>query len=334
MRCLNTSRTVSNARKQNILTVRTAYMAVKKYRTIPIGYSAADIAELRPMLQNYLACGNNYAQSIDFFGLNSYEWCGDATYQTSGYSNLQAMAEGYNIPIFFSETGCNVGGERTFQDQTAIFGPNMVGTWSGSIIYEWVEETNHYGLVSYPNGQIYSGAPTPIQPDYDNLMSVWKTISPSGVAEATYTPSFSAPACPMASAGWAVNGDVSLPSLGSSVVAAAAANQKPTPVPTTSSVRSSASVPPTSTGMISASFSTSTGSSSDSVTSPAPSSKSSSAASPSSTVSSLSSTATSTSNSVLPGVTTIAPGMMFSITSYPSLHYHPDTGLLHSHGSF
>lgn len=49
-----------------------SYMAAKKYRTIPIGYSAADIAELRPMLQNYLACGDNQAQSIDFFGLNSY----------------------------------------------------------------------------------------------------------------------------------------------------------------------------------------------------------------------------------------------------------------------
>ncbi|KAE8445766.1 hypothetical protein EG329_012824 [Mollisiaceae sp. DMI_Dod_QoI] len=230
-----------------------SYMATKKYRSIPIGYSAADIAELRPMLQNYLACGDSLAQSIDFFGLNSYEWCGSATYQTSGYDNLQAMSEGYSIPIFFSETGCNVGGERTFQDQTAIFGSEMVGTWSGSIIYEWVEETNHYGLVSYPNGEIYSGAPTPIQPDFNNLMNVWKTIKPSGVAEGSYTPSFGAPACPMASAGWGVNGNVPLPTLGASIISAAAANQKPSPVPTTSSTASSttsstfAKVSPTST---------------------------------------------------------------------------------------
>ena len=31
-----------------------SYMSTKNYRQIPIGYSAADIAELRPMLQNYL----------------------------------------------------------------------------------------------------------------------------------------------------------------------------------------------------------------------------------------------------------------------------------------
>lgn len=71
-------------------------VTAKKYRTVPIGYSAADIAELRPMLQNYLACGSHSDQTIDFFGLNSYEWCGYASYETSGYSNLQAMAANYS----------------------------------------------------------------------------------------------------------------------------------------------------------------------------------------------------------------------------------------------
>lgn len=209
-----------------------AYMAAKKYRSIPIGYSAADIAELRPALQNYLACGDDINKSIDFYGLNSYEWCGDATYQSSGYVNLQAMSEGYSIPIFFSETGCNVGGARTFDDQAAIFGPDMVGTWSGSIIYEWVQETNDYGLVSYgSNGEIYGdNKPTPIQPDYSNLAGQWKTITPSGVAESAYTPSLSPPACPSSTAGaWAVNGNPPIPTLGSKIVDQAAANNKQIP---------------------------------------------------------------------------------------------------------
>jgi hypothetical protein len=173
-----------------------SYMADKSYRQIPIGYSAADIAELRPMLQNYLACGSQPNQIIDFFGLNSYEWCGDATYQSSGYENLQAMSEGYNIPIFFSETGCIIPAPRTFADQAAIFGPDMIDTWSGAIIYEWVQEVNDYGLVTYPNGQIYSGAPIPLQPDYNNLANQWKNINPTGVSEASYSPSLSPPACP------------------------------------------------------------------------------------------------------------------------------------------
>lgn len=228
------------------------YIALQNYRPIPIGYSAADIAQLRPQLQNYLACGDDASESIDFFGLNSYEWCGQATYESSGYSNLQAMAEGYNIPIFFSETGCIVGGERTFADQAAIFGPEMVGTWSGAIIYEWVNETNGYGLVTYPNGVIYSGAPIEIQPDYDNLANQWSSINPSGIAEASYSPSLSPPACPTASGGWLVNGNVPLPTLGSGIVAAqlasaiptatAAATLTPTPTPTPSPSSSSPSM--------------------------------------------------------------------------------------------
>jgi len=183
-----------------------AYHSAKGYRNIPIGYSAADIAELRPQLQNYLACSDPDT-AIDFFGLNSYEWCGDVNFETSGYVNLQEMSEGYNIPIFFSETGCNVvPGGRTFTDQGAIFGSEMIDTWSGSIIYEWVQEANMYGLVNYPNNKIYSGAPIPIQPDYDNLKNEWNKVFPVGVKEAAYSPTLSAPACPEASGGWRVNG--------------------------------------------------------------------------------------------------------------------------------
>lgn len=208
-----------------------AYMTGKKYRQIPIGYSAADIAELRPALQNYLTCGEDPKESIDFYGLNSYEWCGDATYESSGYVNLQTISEGYNVPLFFSETGCNVGGARTFNDQAAIFGPKMVDTWSGSIIYEWVQEANKYGLVTYGNGGIYGDQmPIPIQPDYSNLAGQWKTIIPSGVAEASYTPSLSAPACPSKTAGaWAVDGSPPLPTLGAKVVSQAVANNNAIP---------------------------------------------------------------------------------------------------------
>ncbi|EPE36554.1 (Trans)glycosidase [Glarea lozoyensis ATCC 20868] len=202
-----------------------AYMALKKYRTIPIGYSAADIAELRPALQNYLACDPDPKNNIDFFGLNSYEWCGDSSYQTSGYANLQAMAKGYSIPIFFSETGCNQPANRLFTDQAAIFGPEMVDTWSGSIVYEWVEEVNKYGLVNYgPNGKIYGAAPIPIQPDFDNLAAQWKSATPAAIAESAYTPSLKAPACPSATGGWQVNGNIPMPTLAPEMITRLASN--------------------------------------------------------------------------------------------------------------
>ncbi|KAG0652490.1 Glucan elongating glucanosyltransferase 3 [Hyphodiscus hymeniophilus] len=205
-----------------------AYRSSKGYREIPVGYSAADISELRPMLQNYLACGTNASESIDMFGLNAYEWCGDKTLETSGYSTLNTYAQDYNVPIFFSETGCNTVQPRTFEDQSAIFGSAMNDLWSGAIIYEWIEEANNYGLISYgPSvdativasgvqaGFSRTGTPTAVLPDFTNLQSQWATLTPTGIASSAYTTSITPPACPSSTAGgWLVDGDVKLPSVG------------------------------------------------------------------------------------------------------------------------
>ncbi|TVY36924.1 1,3-beta-glucanosyltransferase [Lachnellula occidentalis] len=205
-----------------------AYRNSKNYREIPVGYSAADISELRPMLQNYLACGTNASESIDMFGLNAYEWCGDVNMQTSGYDTLNTYAKSLNIPIFFSETGCNTNRPRTFDDQSAILGPDMNENWSGAIVYEWIQEANSYGLISYGStvaatavatnvqgGYSIAGTPTPVSPDFSNLQAQWKTLTPSGVQSSTFTPSISAPPCPAStSGGWLVDGDVKLPSVG------------------------------------------------------------------------------------------------------------------------
>ncbi|KAK0975337.1 hypothetical protein LTS01_013883 [Friedmanniomyces endolithicus] len=205
-----------------------AYRNSKGYRNIPIGYSAADIADLRPNLQNYLACGSNSSEALDFFALNAYEWCGQSTYDTSGYQFLQQNASNYNIPIYFSETGCQTPKPRTFDDQAAILGSDMDGTWSGAIIYEWIEETNDYGLISYGasagptatgNGVVAgytrTGTPTPISPDFENLSTHWATLTPTGVSMSAYSPSATAPSCPAFTSGaWLVSGDVPLPTIG------------------------------------------------------------------------------------------------------------------------
>lgn len=209
-----------------------AYRDQKNYRNIPVGYSAADVADLRPMLQNYLACSNNASERLDFYALNAYEWCGASSYTVSGYNVLQKNATDYPIPIFFSETGCNVPPPRTFDDQSAIFGPEMDNTWSGAIIYEWIQEANTYGLVSYgpPNlkapatntlvegGYTRQGVPTPVQPDFNNLKAQWATLNPSGVALSAYSKaasSITGVPCPAStSGGWAVDPSSPLPTLG------------------------------------------------------------------------------------------------------------------------
>lgn len=210
-----------------------AYRDSKNYRNIPVGYSAADISALRPMLQNYLVCGSNTSETIDMFGLNAYEWCGPHDMQSSGYALLNTYAENFNVPIFFSETGCNTAPPRTFQDQGSILGPDMDTIWSGAIIYEWIQESNGYGLISYGpsvnptavasgvvGGFSRTGVPSPVLPDFTNLKSQWATLNPTGVASSDYKATITPPACPSSTAGgWLVNGDVPLPTLGATLIA-------------------------------------------------------------------------------------------------------------------
>lgn len=222
------------------------------YRKIPVGYSAADIASLRPMLQNYLVCGGNSSESVDFFGLNAYEWCGNNNYETSGYASLEALSSGYPVPIFFSETGCQTVKPRTFQDQSAIFGPNMTETWSGAIIYEWIEEANDYGLISYPNGGV-SGSPVPVSPDFENLKTAWSSVSPSSTPLSVYSnqaSSLSTPACPARTDGaWDVDGNPPLPTVGQQFTPSAVpTGVVTTGVPTHSAAASGSSSPGAASG--------------------------------------------------------------------------------------
>lgn len=187
------------------------------YRRIPVGYSGADVAALMPFLQNYLACGSD---SIDFFGQNAYGWCGKSTMTVSGYNYLAGNASGYSIPIFFSETGCKVDSTgRIFTDQASILGPDMNSQWSGAIIYEWSMEANNYGLVSTGAG----GTPTPVSPDFTNLKNQWSTLNPTGTPSSRYGANVTPPSCPKSTvSGWAINGDISLPTLKQALVSKSA----------------------------------------------------------------------------------------------------------------
>ncbi|KAI4236319.1 MAG: hypothetical protein LQ352_008019 [Teloschistes flavicans] len=260
-----TTAEVSNAAPYVKAAVRDmkAYRDSKNYRKIPIGYSAADVPGLRPMLQNYLACGDDDAERADFYSLNVYEWCGDSSYDGSGYSQLEQNATGYNIPIFISETGCRVPRPRLFTDQSAIFGPDMSDTWSGAIVYEWIQEANDYGLINYgpkvdPNistdaldGYPRSGTPTTQSPDYGNLKSQWATLSPTGVKLSAYSASarITPPACPTSTpGGWIVNGNARLPSVGQTLDSAATASGA---TPSTTGKATKATASPTGGGTIS-----------------------------------------------------------------------------------
>lgn len=118
-------------------------------RDIGVGYSAADVDTMLGDTWNYLGCtlANSTNSNIDFFGLNDYEWCGPSSYTQSGYDKLVALFSGTNIPVFFSEYGCNNVEPRTFTNVPVLYGDQM-SVLSGGLVYEYSEETDNYGLVN------------------------------------------------------------------------------------------------------------------------------------------------------------------------------------------
>jgi hypothetical protein len=121
-----------------------SYIAAKSYRAIPIGYSADDDATIRYQVASYFDCGSS-ADAIDFYGMNNYEWCGNSSFEGSGYAARTQEFSKWNIPVFLSEYGCNTVEPREFTEVQAIFGPDMTGVWSGGIAFEYFQDVNNYG---------------------------------------------------------------------------------------------------------------------------------------------------------------------------------------------
>lgn len=166
-----------------------AYIKQKGYRKIPVGYSTNDDKDIREDLYTYFSCGDEDVRA-DFYGVNIYEWCGRSSYELSGYKDRTDEYRNSNIPVFFSEYGCNLVSPRLFTEVGTLFGDEMTGVWSGGIVYMYHEEPNHYGLVS-----IGSDEQVTTLPDFNYYSSEIANISPTGVNSRSYTPSVTSVQC-------------------------------------------------------------------------------------------------------------------------------------------
>ncbi|KAF2754567.1 hypothetical protein EJ05DRAFT_145154 [Pseudovirgaria hyperparasitica] len=171
------------------------YIANHAERTIPVGYSAADVREILQDSWEYLQCAidgdQNDQTRSDFFGLNSYSWCGgDATFDTSGYDDLVTMFSNTTVPVFFSEYGCNEVKPRVFDEVQALYGPQMT-VLSGGLVYEYSQEEADYGLVV-----IHSDRTVNLRTDFDNLESQYSQLNITLIESANGTAtSLQAPTC-------------------------------------------------------------------------------------------------------------------------------------------
>lgn len=124
-----------------------AYIKAKGYRKLGVGYATNDDAEIRDNIKSYFNCGTEET-SVDFWGYNIYSWCGNSSFQESGYDKRTEEFENYSVPVFMSEYACNAVQPRPFTEVGALYGDQMTDVWSGGIMYMYYQEENDYGKKS------------------------------------------------------------------------------------------------------------------------------------------------------------------------------------------
>lgn len=171
------------------------YIAKNSARSIPVGYSAADVRAILVDTWSYLQCTTTGDSSdpsrVDIFALNSYSWCGDSSYTLSTYDQLVADFSNTSVPVFFSEYGCNDPAPRIFTEVPVIYGPLMTPVLSGGLVYEFSQEVSNYGLVN-----ISSDGSAQLRSDFDALQSQFNTLNSTALqgVKATNT-SVTPPTC-------------------------------------------------------------------------------------------------------------------------------------------
>lgn len=150
------------------------YMAKHSPRTVPVGYSAADDLDYRVSLSKYLECEHEDFPngSVDFYGVNTYQWCGHQTFESSGYDKLTKAYHDYTKPVFFSEFGCNEVKPRQFEEIDAMFSSLMFTTFSGGLVYEYSLEPNNYGIVKIDE----SKKSITLLDDYKTLKAMYQKV--------------------------------------------------------------------------------------------------------------------------------------------------------------
>ncbi|OLY82938.1 Protein EPD1 [Smittium mucronatum] len=183
-----------------------SYMKSKNIN-LPVGYADNDDELIRDSLIKYFNCGDEPLAIADFYGVNTYRWCGNNNYSNSGYGNMIAPFSNYSVPYLLTEYGCNTITPRIFSEVASIYGSDMENLTSGGFLFEYSEEPNNYGLVKVSFGS----SNVEKLSDYDTFKKQVSNVDPKGTSLKDYNPSLKNSQCPPVTSSWKVN-DVLPPS--------------------------------------------------------------------------------------------------------------------------
>ncbi|KAJ7096582.1 1,3-beta-glucanosyltransferase [Mycena belliarum] len=145
-----------------------------------VGYAAIDgPAQFVDNSAHYLACDRSATSataSIDLFGLNNYEWCGDAANTT--FDGLNSRFADYDVAAYFSEFGsenCSPK-PRLWTEVPVMFSAPMANTWSGGLAFSYfsaISRGHEFGMaaVSPDNTSITTNA------DFEILAAKFNNIT-------------------------------------------------------------------------------------------------------------------------------------------------------------
>lgn len=174
------------------------YIKSRGYRAVPVGYSAADVAQNRMELAHYMNCGTDDERS-DFFAFNDYSWC-NTNFQESGWDQKVKNFTGYGIAIFLSEYGCITNG-RDFGEVAALMSDQMTSVYSGGLMYEYALEPNNFGIAKIASPEASSVT------ELDGFAKFEKALkeNPAPTGDGGFTSTTSAVACPTKNSNWLVD---------------------------------------------------------------------------------------------------------------------------------
>ncbi|KAJ7431316.1 Glucanosyltransferase-domain-containing protein [Mycena galericulata] len=165
-----------------------------------VGYADIDGAStFRDAVADYLSCdppgSNSGSTAIDIFGLNNYEWCGNAS--TTTYNALNTEFENYNVVAYFSEFGSETcdPGMRVWTEVATLFASPMTNVWSGRLAFSYFaaeSQGQNFGMVTLSSDNITATT----NADFANLVAQYSAVSIVNSPAQSAAPAATYGACP------------------------------------------------------------------------------------------------------------------------------------------